>query len=58
MCKIAGVNAALSLWSWIAIALVTIVGFFIQLALFLLAFPFDRRVAWPDGSSGSSASRR
>jgi 1-acyl-sn-glycerol-3-phosphate acyltransferase len=32
-----------SIWSWFAIALVVVVGFWIQLLLFLLTFPFDRR---------------
>jgi 1-acyl-sn-glycerol-3-phosphate acyltransferase len=37
------VAALLSLWSWLAIVLVVIVGFFLQLALAILTLPFDRR---------------
>ena len=43
MCKNSRVNAVLSLWSWLAIGLVAIVGFVIQVPLFLVALPFDRR---------------
>src|SRR4051812_47626101 len=32
-----------SLWSWTAIVLVVVLGFFVQAALWLLALPFDRR---------------
>ena len=38
-------NALLSAWSWVAIGLVGIVGFFVQLLLFMVTFPFDRRRA-------------
>ncbi len=34
-----------SIWSWFAVALVVLVGFWLQLALFLVALPFDRRRA-------------
>ena len=36
-------QALLSVWSWFAIAVVIIGGFFIQAALALLTLPFDRR---------------
>jgi 1-acyl-sn-glycerol-3-phosphate acyltransferase len=36
-------NALLSIWTWLEIALMSLVGFFIQLPLFLLSWPFDRR---------------
>ena len=36
-------QALLSLWSWLAIVLVVLVGFFVQAALALATFPFDRR---------------
>src|SRR6478672_2745449 len=32
-----------SIWSWFAIVMVIVVGFFIQLALAIVTFPFDRR---------------
>jgi 1-acyl-sn-glycerol-3-phosphate acyltransferase len=36
-------NALLSLWTWLEIGLVALLGFFIQLPLFLVTWPFDRR---------------
>lgn len=36
-------NSLAFLWSWLAIVLVIFVGFFIQAAIALLTFPFDRR---------------
>jgi len=37
------VQALLSVWSWFAIAVVMLGGFFVQAALALLTLPFDRR---------------
>lgn len=36
-------RAILSLWTWLEITLVTVLGFFVQLVLFCLTAPFDRR---------------
>ena len=36
-------RALASIWSWFAIVLVVVVGFFIQLALAIVTVPFDRR---------------
>lgn len=36
-------NALLSIWTWTEIGLVALLGFFLQLPLFLLTWPFDRR---------------
>lgn len=36
-------RAIVSLWTWSGIALVTVSGFFVQLPLFVLTVPFDRR---------------
>ncbi|NPC70249.1 1-acyl-sn-glycerol-3-phosphate acyltransferase [Corallococcus sp. AB004] len=36
-------NALLSIWTWLEVALVALVGFFIQLTLFILTFLFDKR---------------
>jgi 1-acyl-sn-glycerol-3-phosphate acyltransferase len=36
-------NALLSVWTWLEIGVVTLLGFFVQLALALLTVPFDRR---------------
>ncbi len=40
-------NALLSIWAWVEITLVTLLGFLVQTALFVLCLPFDprRRVA-------------
>jgi 1-acyl-sn-glycerol-3-phosphate acyltransferase len=36
-------NALLSIWAWVEIAGVTLLGFLVQAALFVLCLPFDRR---------------
>jgi 1-acyl-sn-glycerol-3-phosphate acyltransferase len=36
-------NALLSIWTWIEIGLVALVGFFVQAVLAVLTWPFDRR---------------
>ncbi|WP_044185687.1 lysophospholipid acyltransferase family protein [Hyalangium minutum] len=36
-------NALLSIWTWFEIGLMSLVGFFIQLALAVVTWPFDRR---------------
>ena len=36
-------TAALSLWAWVEIALVTLVGFLVQTVLWLVCLPFDRK---------------
>ncbi|MBN1205815.1 MAG: 1-acyl-sn-glycerol-3-phosphate acyltransferase [Myxococcaceae bacterium] len=36
-------NALLSIWTWLEIALMSLVGFFVQLPLAVLTWPFDRR---------------
>lgn len=36
-------NALLSIWTWIEIGLVALVGFFVQLSLAILTWAFDRR---------------
>jgi 1-acyl-sn-glycerol-3-phosphate acyltransferase len=36
-------NALLSLWTWLEVALVALVGFFVQLTLFILTGLFDKR---------------
>ena len=36
-------TAVLSLWAWLEIGLVTFVGFFVQAAIWLVTWPFDRR---------------
>ncbi|HUM13646.1 MAG TPA: lysophospholipid acyltransferase family protein [Myxococcaceae bacterium] len=36
-------NALLSVWAWAEITLVTLLGFLVQTALFVLCLPFDRR---------------
>ncbi|HSP19860.1 MAG TPA: lysophospholipid acyltransferase family protein, partial [Myxococcaceae bacterium] len=36
-------TAVLSVWTWLEIGLVTLVGFFVQAALWLVCLPFDRR---------------
>ncbi|MGZ6097371.1 MAG: lysophospholipid acyltransferase family protein [Myxococcaceae bacterium] len=36
-------TAVLSLWAWLEIGLVTFVGFFVQAAVWLVSWPFDRR---------------
>jgi 1-acyl-sn-glycerol-3-phosphate acyltransferase len=36
-------NALLSIWTWLEIALMTLVGFVIQLVLAVFTWPFDRR---------------
>ncbi len=36
------VTGLLSIWTWLVIALVVLVGFWIELALFLVTWPFDR----------------
>ncbi|MBZ4419860.1 1-acyl-sn-glycerol-3-phosphate acyltransferase [Myxococcus sp. RHSTA-1-4] len=36
-------NALLSIWTWIEIGLVALVGFFVQLALAIVTWPFERR---------------
>jgi 1-acyl-sn-glycerol-3-phosphate acyltransferase len=37
------VNALLSLWTWLEIGLVSVLGFLVQSLLALVTFPFDRR---------------
>jgi 1-acyl-sn-glycerol-3-phosphate acyltransferase len=39
------VNALLSLWTWLEIAVVALLGFLVQLLLALVTLPFDRRRA-------------
>ena len=39
-------NALLSIYAWVALAVVAIVGFFGQLSVFALTAPFDRRRYW------------
>ena len=41
--KVPRVRTLASIWSWLAIALVVLFGFAIQLVLFVLTAPFDRR---------------
>ncbi|NNC20408.1 1-acyl-sn-glycerol-3-phosphate acyltransferase [Corallococcus exiguus] len=36
-------NALLSIWTWVEVGLVALVGFFVQLSLFILTFLFDKR---------------
>lgn len=36
-------NALLSIWTWIEVGLVALVGFFVQLILFIFTAPFDKR---------------
>jgi 1-acyl-sn-glycerol-3-phosphate acyltransferase len=36
-------TAVLSLWAWLEIGLVTLAGFFVQTAVWLVTWPFDRR---------------
>jgi 1-acyl-sn-glycerol-3-phosphate acyltransferase len=36
-------NALLSIWTWLEVALVALVGFFVQLFLLLITFLFDKR---------------
>ncbi|NNB99011.1 1-acyl-sn-glycerol-3-phosphate acyltransferase [Corallococcus exiguus] len=36
-------NALLSIWTWVEVGLVALVGFFVQLFLFILTFLFDKR---------------
>ncbi len=36
-------NALLSIWTWVEVGLVALVGFFVQLFLLLVTFPFDKR---------------
>ena len=36
-------NALLSVWAWVEIALVTLLGFVVQTVLFVVCLPFDRR---------------
>lgn len=38
-----GMTAVLSVWAWLEIGLVTLLGFFVQAALWLVCLPFDRR---------------
>ncbi|NNB90999.1 1-acyl-sn-glycerol-3-phosphate acyltransferase [Corallococcus sp. AB032C] len=36
-------NALLSIWTWVEVGLVALVGFLVQLSLFILTFLFDKR---------------
>jgi len=48
----ARMTALLSIWAWVEIALVVLLGFVVQTVLFVVCLPFDRRGPLPGGPSG------